>query len=366
MKKEMTKDTCSIVIYGAQMVAVRVYFALKKLYPNVQVQAFLVSDQTGNPTSIDGIPVMEFKEFSRRDTRILIAAPDVHHGEIIAGLEKRSFTDYQCIDSRTEAKLLEAFYAKEGRFLPLASYPERPAGDTATLMQMFSGPDIAVYMSKFHKDRPLKSAYEPPCWVHPVQAGASLTDSRIAVLLDNEGDNISMKNPNYSELTASYWVGKHGTADYLGLYHYRRILDITEEDLQRIQANDIDVVLPYPSMHCPDIQEHHRRYLKDADWDAMLLALEELEPSYRKALPKLFEGPYFYNFNMLIARKEIYRQYCDWLFPILARTEELSVPRGCERRDRYIGYLGESLTTLFFLYHEKDFTIAHTGCLMLV
>ena len=119
-----------IAIYGAQMVAVRVYFAIKKLYPHIRVHCFLVSSRAGNPSSIDKIPVIEIENFNRRDMRILIAAPDVHHAEIITGLEKRAFTDYQCIDSKAEAKLLEAFYAEEGRFLPLTSYPLKSAEET--------------------------------------------------------------------------------------------------------------------------------------------------------------------------------------------------------------------------------------------
>lgn len=348
------------------MVAVRVYAAIKKLYPYVDVLTFIVSNREGNPSKIDGIPVMELKEFHQKDIEILIATLEVHHSAIIAELQKRSFQNYKCVDSRTEAGLLEAFYGTEGRFLPLSFYPEKLKEPKAETEQREEHPDVAVYMSKFYKDRPLKTSYAPPFWVHPIQAGAALTERRIAELRDNEGDNISIKNPNYSELTAAYWIGKHGTAEYLGLYHYRRILDVGGEELYRMQVNDIDVVLPYPSMHYPNIQEHHKRYLKDSDWNAMLQALEELEPSYRAALPRLFEGTYFYNFNMMIAKKEIYQQYCDWMFPILARTEELSVPKGSERKDRYIGYLGESLTTLFFLYHEKDFRIAHTGCLMLI
>lgn len=355
-----------IAIYGAQMVAVRVYAALKKLYPYVDVLTFIVSGREGNPSKIDGIPVIELKEFHQKDIEILIATPEVHHSAIISELQKRSFQHYKCIDSRTEAGLLEAFYGTEGRFLPLSFYPEKLKEPKAEIEQREEHPDVAVYMSKFYKDRPLKTSYAPPFWVHPLQAGAALTESRIAELLDNEGDNISIKNPNYSELTAAYWIGKHGTAEYLGLYHYRRILDVGEEELYRMQANDIDVVLPYPSMHYPNIQEHHKRYLKDSDWDAMLQALDELEPSYGAALPRLFEGSFFYNFNMMIAKKEIYQRYCNWMFPILARVEELSIPKGNERKDRYIGYLGESLTTLFFLYHEKDFRIAHTGCLMLI
>ena len=57
---------------------------------------------------------------------------------------------------------------------------------------------------------------------------------------------------------------------------------------------------------------------------------------------------------MLIAKKKVFQDYCNWLFPILARTEELSEPKGWERADRYIGYLGENLMTLYFMYYMED------------
>ena len=75
--------------------------------------------------------------------------------------------------------------------------------------------------------------------------------------------------------------------------------------------------------------------------------------------------PYLYNYNILIATVEVLRTYCAWLFPILSRTEELSMPHGWERADRYIGYLGENLLTLYFMYHQKDLNIVHTGHIML-
>ena len=39
---------------------------------------------------------------------------------------------------------------------------------------------------------------------------------------DNEGDNISIKNPRYCELTGIYWAWKNLDSDYLGLVHFRR------------------------------------------------------------------------------------------------------------------------------------------------
>ena len=39
---------------------------------------------------------------------------------------------------------------------------------------------------------------------------------------DNTGDNISIKNPKFCELTGLYWAWKNLDAEYLGLAHYRR------------------------------------------------------------------------------------------------------------------------------------------------
>ena len=98
----------------------------------------------------------------------------------------------------------------------------------------------------------------------------------------------------------------------------------------------------------------------------MVQALKEVSPEYYEHFEEVFQGQYFYNYNMLIAKEQVFKDYCNWLFPILERTEELSVPRGSERADRYIGYMGENLTTLYFMVNKDKLTIAHTGRKMLV
>ncbi|HCT91288.1 MAG TPA: hypothetical protein DF613_07905 [Lachnospiraceae bacterium] len=355
-RRLLIKERERLVIYGAAMVAVGVYYAVKSLYTGCRIEAFLVSGRKGNPAKIDGIPVKVLEEWDDTACKVLIAVPEEHHAVITAALEEKGFTDYVCIDAGVEAALMEEYYSRKGMFPSLRSY-----GGSGNVP--FS---LAVYMSCFHRDKKLKKRYYMPEWVQPIQAGAALTDERIADVCDNMGENISEKNKNYSELSALYWVGKHGTADYLGLYHYRRTLDVTEADLGKISSNEVDVILPFPTIHYPDILEHHGRYLKEEDWEAMIRALSELAPAYAEALPAIFSGSYFYNYNMLIARRSVFRAYCDWLFPILSRTEELSDPKGSERADRYIGYLGENLTTLYFLYHKEDLRIAHAGRRMLI
>ena len=55
----------------------------------------------------------------------------------------------------------------------------------------------------------------------PVHVGAEGKDS-IGYQKDNEGDNISIKNPYFCELTGLYWAWKNLDAEYIGLSHYRR------------------------------------------------------------------------------------------------------------------------------------------------
>ena len=55
----------------------------------------------------------------------------------------------------------------------------------------------------------------------PIQVGAEGKED-LGFQKDNEGDNISAKNPFYCELTGMYWAWKNLNADYIGLVHYRR------------------------------------------------------------------------------------------------------------------------------------------------
>lgn len=349
------KSNTLIAIYGAQMVAVSIYYAIKTLYPDWQIVFFIVTSKEGNPENIDGVPVVTLQEFDRKDVQILIAVPENFHKEIADSLEEKGLPNYVCIDSEKEAEWMRKFYEKTGQIQVLSSFSQGK-----------NKAELFVGMSKFYKDRELKGSYVIPDWVHPVQAGAALTDVCVAFLQDDSGENISLKNVNYCELTAMYWLSKHISSEYMGLFHYRRMLNVKEEDLYRLSEGQVDVILPYPTVHYPNILEHHKRYLRESDWDAMVQALKEVSPEYYEHFEEVFQGQYFYNYNMLIAKEQVFKDYCNWLFPILERTEELSVPRGSERADRYIGYMGENLTTLYFTVNKDKLTIAHTGRKMLI
>lgn len=348
--------------------ALGMYKAVRGLYSEYPILGFLVTSMQDNPVALAGLPVWDIKSFSmdigieeKNNCHILIATPEDQHSTIKDTIHSYGYLHYTCMDSAKEARLMERYFTKLGLF---------PSVHGLELGKEKA--KLWVLMAKFYKDRDLKSDYRPPEWVHSLQVGAALTGVQAAALRDNVGKNISAKNVNYCELTGLYWLWKNRLlidfgekAQYYGLFHYRRVLDITDADLYRLGANDVDAVLQFPTLHEPSILEHHTRYIPESDWEAMRKALVELYPEYAEAFPRIMAQPYFYNYNLIIAKRQVLADYCTWLFPILERTESLSTPRGWERRDRYIGYLGESLMTLYFLYHKEDLNIYHTGRLML-
>ena len=349
----------TIAIFGARSIALGAYKAIQKLYPDCLVKCFIVTNKKNNPDVLAGLPVVSLSDFSDKEAQVIIATPENLHQEISKSLGEHGCERYISLDSRKESKLMAQYFAACGLFPTLHHYP---LGSSKA--------NVCVYMAKFHRDQPLRQSFSIPEWVVPIQVGAALTENRVCEKLDNDGEHISHKNPNYCELTATYYVWKNELAkykdtDYVGICHYRRVWDISDEDLARISENNIDVILPLPLLHEPDIREHHTRYVKDSDWDAMIRAIRELQPEYFEDFPRIFEQEFMYNYNMVIAKKEVFHDYCSWLFPILERIEEYSVPKGNERNDRYIGYLGENLTTLYFMHNQNRLKIAHTGRLML-
>ena len=360
-------NTSKLIIFGARSIALGACLAIEKLYPECEVIGFMVSSLKKNPNRLCGLPVIEIDDYEDKDIPVLIAIPEDVQNVVRGILSDKGFKNVYCLTSSKEAELMGRYFESIGRFPSL--YNDDPYNRDDSCNRTDSKAEI--YMAKFYRDKPLKNAYSIPDWVHPIQVGAALTDQRITEITDDSGENISTKNVNYCELTALYWMWKNKlcteeTDKYFGLFHYRRFLDITDDGLMAMKAKNVDALLPYPLLHEPDISEHHSRYIEESDWDAMLQALKELYPDYAERFQEILRQPYLYNYNMIIAKREILKDYCEWLFPILKRTEELSTPKGWERADRYIGYLGENLLTLYFMYHAEKWNIKHVGREMLI
>lgn len=357
----------SFHIYGAGIVAMSTYTAIKHLYYKIP-EAFWVSDLEGNPPEVDEIPVRMISDISKEDKTIcyIVATPEVHHQAIAEAMLAKGIDKSQLIflDNELENALMEAYYQSIEGF---STIEELLSGSQKASCKNIQT-EIQVFQAKCHVDKPLHGNTAMPQYLCPIQVGAALTEQVVVSLQDNEGDNISEKNRNYCELTASYYAWKNSKADYKGLCHYRRIFDLLDTKVQKLLSNcDVDVILPYPSIYYPNMEAEHNRYVNDSDWVAMLQAMKEVAPNYYDAYVKtISKEAYFYNYNMLIAKREVFDDYCNFLFSVLERTEQLTTPKGWERADRFAGYLGENLTTIYFRKNKEKLKIAHTGKIWLV
>lgn len=359
----------NIAIYGAQSIALSLYKALSSLASNRVIQCFVVTDKSNNPDVLCGLPVFELSEYksnlSKKDNvHILIATPENVQPDIEENLINYGFNKFTRIDSKYWCDIMQRFYIKNNQFKLLRNYPKGCTDAFIRLYTVMSG-----------KDRKLIKERENNEWTYPIHAGAGLEYKKIANYCDDSGNNISFKNNNYCELTALYWVWKNKITNilsdninnensiiqYYGIEQYRRIFDISKQDILRFADNDIDVILPYPMIYEPNIELHHNRYVKKQDWNVVLDVIKKLYPNDFHKYISVLKQSYFYNYNMILARKEILNEYCEWLFSILEKVEISTIPKCNERNDRYIGYIAETLETMYFMANRDRFNIVHCG-----
>ena len=360
-----------IYIFGAKATAAGLYKALSLLEPDKKIKSFLVSDTLGNVPEIWGVPVKaissvteELSETEKKEALVYVAVPELVHVEIRELLEGYGFSNLIMFNFKLEAYLMGQYFDTIGRFKSVHSLG---FDENAEILE------LTIYAASFYKDKPLNNPPKRSKYIKSLYLGcdgaekAGIDISNQADFYDNTGVNISDKNPNRCEMTAHYWVWKNRldtNDDYVGICHYRRTLDLSDDDLKRIEQNDVDVILPYPMIHYPNAAIQHTWYVPEKDWELMRTIVSDLYPEYGRKFDEVFNAPEFYNYNMLVAKKRVFADYCAWLYPILDRIEELSEPRGSERHDRYTAYLSESLETLYFMVNLNNLKIYHMGRLL--
>lgn len=114
-----------------------------------------------------------------------------------------------------------------------------------------------------------------------------------------------------------------------------------------LPESDIDVILTVPVLNISGVRQQYCMDHIASDWDIMMELLGYLHPNYLNTANKVQKGNYYYAYNMLIARKEILNQYCEWLFPILLCCEDKIGERQDAYQGRYLGFLAERLMTIF-------------------
>lgn len=149
---------------------------------------------------------------------------------------------------------------------------------------------------------------------------------------DDTGDNISLKNPYYSELTGIYWAWKNLNSDYIGLVHYRRYFSHYKRgnDLKSLltstQAQELceqyDIILPRKRKYYIETLFSH--YSNTHDIEHLLVTKQIINdqcPEFLNAFNLVMKRRGAHLFNMFIMKRERLDSYCSWLFPILFELE---------------------------------------------
>ena len=218
-----------------------------------------------------------------------------------------------------------------------------------------------VLITCSHKDFAVMESDDSDIYI-PIQVGKALTDVALYDLKDDDGENISDRNYNYCECSALYWAWKNKyamDADYLGLRHYRRKFDASTESLTHLKANGIDIVHLDPIYHS-DIRSSFVKHTRNEnDWDVMKNAIKKHFPDYMGAM-EIYENQHFVcGYNMNILRRDIFDEYCEFLFGVLLDVEDHYL-KICDRRDRYLGFLAENLFGVFLIKNKNRYKQAIT------
>ena len=213
----------------------------------------------------------------------------------------------------------------------------------------------------------------------------STNDIQDDLIGDNTGDNISKKNKSFCELTIQYWAWKNTDADYYGFFHYRRYLSFYEDKfptddwnsvirpylnnktIEELRLNDIehiqkiisgyDVITPIPidlkKVGFSSVYDQYKTSprLNIKDINLLLDIIKDLYPNYSEDAKEYFSGRKLYLCNIFIMKKDIFFEYCEWLFNILFEFEKRSdMSLYSEEMYRTPGHLGERLFGIYFSY----------------
>ena len=190
----------------------------------------------------------------------------------------------------------------------------------------------------------------------PVQVGAEGKDG-LGYQKDNEGKNISKKNPNFCELTGLYWAWKNLKADYIGLAHYRRHFSskkINKKDLFNSVLtfneadeifNEVDIITSKKrKYYIENLYSHYKHTMYIEPLDITGEIVKDKYPEYYEEFNKLSKRTSAHMFNMFIMKKDKLDEYCTWLFDILFELEKkVDVKKYDSFHARFYGRVSELL-----------------------
>ncbi len=218
---------------------------------------------------------------------------------------------------------------------------------------------IKIYIAAHKKvDFPKDKIYVP------IQVGAH-NKEKFTKVTDDIGDNISSKNLNFCELTATYWIWKNDNSDIVGLTHYRRYFfkdnkNTFDHLLDRNTILDYlkkyDLIVPRKNylLRCKNLRSSYQKFHHIEDWEICKKVIAEKYPNYLDSFEWMEKSRKFYACNMFISSKASFDSYYEWLFDILFEVEKrVDISNYDSYNKRIFGFLSERLFNVWIHHNNK-------------
>lgn len=221
----------------------------------------------------------------------------------------------------------------------------------------------------------------------PIHVGHALhSEIDLDMQCDDEGENISLKNGSYCELTGMYWAWKNlKNVDVIGLTHYRRYFDfhkqvrfgLPEKQIKSAEfgklnldvpiqlINSLDkntVVVAKPRCYPVDVCTNYCLNHYSTDIKKLRYIVERnCELKYLQAFNVVMHSCCLIHYNMFLMRWSQYEKYCEWLFNLLSIAErDINIDFYDATQKRIYGYFAERLFNVYLLansLHVKKYPI---------
>lgn len=212
---------------------------------------------------------------------------------------------------------------------------------------------------------------------HPIFTGEVNTKLTTEALQDSTGMNIFKKSVYYGELSAYYWVWKNFTSvqskqdldsqsrvglpthhhkadealiaplsDYIGFCQFYHFMDFTSDSKVFAPFNLVyldeftelfenyteenvfdfaqgyDVVVPAKIPLNTSLYEQYLQNHRKKDLDLATDVIKELCPDYCDSVDKAMANNSMYPLGNFVMKKEIYNDFCEWLFNVLGELDK--------------------------------------------
>ncbi len=158
---------------------------------------------------------------------------------------------------------------------------------------------------------------------------------------------------HYGNVCGLYWIWKNVNYPYVGFSLTGKHLQPTAEQLQSFLASGADILLPESvRIKCP-FQENYRSHFYCYDYRMLLTILKRDHPLYYQFTVEKLNPAYELCEAACIMKKEAFRKFCVWLFPILETCKAHIKDKRSIFQNRYLEYIADYLFYIYLEYNKK-------------